>query len=157
GLVEVSKMPEIDSQQIRETNPAAYRQNRTGQSCEKALLYIRGDEVEGFDGKDRESDGNAPVKVGPEEDKQVGEVDATREPLPEAWPYDHHRQCDQQKGTRHKGQTHGQGARFPEWAVIFNLIRDVQCLNCRCEAARGRPNRAQDSEREEGSLVGRYH
>ena len=44
-LVEVSKVSEIEAEQIRERNPAAHSKNGARHCCSQALLHVRREEV----------------------------------------------------------------------------------------------------------------
>src|SRR5438876_11616176 len=67
GFIEVCEMPKIDTQQIREGNPAAHGKNCARQSCEEPLLDVWSQEVKSFHRKDCEPYRNRPVNIWPEQ------------------------------------------------------------------------------------------
>src|SRR5436309_13321390 len=94
-------MPKIDSEQIRQSDPASHRKDRSRQSSEKTLLHVRREKIKRFYGKDPEPHRDGPVDVGPEQNEQIRQVDSAREPFPESWPDDHDR-------SRNQPEPHGQ-------------------------------------------------
>ena len=92
-------MPKVKTEQIGQCKPATHGKDGARQCGEETLLSIRSKEVQSFHGENCEPDRNGPMNVRPQQNKQIGEVDATGEPFSESGPDNHHGQCYEHQGS----------------------------------------------------------
>src|SRR6202043_3277075 len=76
GFVEVCEMTEVGSEKIRQADPATNREDRTRQCCEEPLLDVWSKEIQNLDCHNGEPDRNGPMYVGPEQDKQIRQMNS---------------------------------------------------------------------------------